>query len=59
MIYASCVNIICILSHTKINFSNFSVNLWVVSSMVYAIRRSFLKAGVHMNAIFPPLSMGL
>ena len=36
LIYASCVNIMSILSQTKINFSNFPVNLWVASYMVYA-----------------------
>ena len=54
MIYASCVNIMCILSQTKINFSNFSVNLWVISFMVYAFHRmatTFLQFGVF-RAVF-------
>ena len=36
MVYAYCVNIMCILLQTKINFSNFPVNLSVALFMAYA-----------------------
>ena len=44
MIYAS-VYIMCILSQTKINFSDFPVNIWL---MLFT-ETTFLQFGVHYN----------
>ena len=38
MIYATCLLVMLILSQPTINFSDFSVNIWVASIMIYAVQ---------------------
>ena len=58
MISATCFVITSILSQTMIHFSDFPVNIWVASFVVYAFYRpTFLQSSVYhckANKIQPP-----